>query len=123
MTRLILEDFRSYDRADVELGPGVTAFVGPNGAGKTNLLEALHLLARGDSPRARDDSEMVRWGAAIARAAADTRREEDTTRVEAVLIAPSPGERRRPRRYLVDGAPKRAEDALGRIVVIAFFPE
>ena len=56
----MLEDFRSYDRTDLSLSPGSTIFVGPNGAGKTNLLEAVHVLARGDSPRARDDAEMVR---------------------------------------------------------------
>lgn len=123
VTHLALEDFRSYDRADVELAPGITAFVGPNGAGKTNLLEALHLLARGDSPRTRDDIEMVRWGASIARAAARTDGVADAVRVEIIIIAPSEGERRRPRRYLVDGAPKRAEDVLGRIAVVAFFPE
>lgn len=122
ITRLLLEDFRGYDRADVRLARGITAFVGPNGAGKTNLLEAVHLLARGDSPRAGDDTEMVRWGAAVARAGAEILR-DGPARVEALLFAPAPGERRRSRRYLVDGAAKRSEDALGRIVVVAFFPE
>lgn len=121
--RLLLEDFRSYDRADIALGAGLTAFVGPNGAGKTNILEVVHVLARGDSPRAGDDAEMVRWGAAMARAVAEAVRDDETTRVETLLFAPVAGERRRPRRYLVDGATKRAEDALGRIVVVAFFPE
>ena len=69
--RLVLEDFRSYDRADVAVAPEVTVFVGPNGAGKTNLLEALHLVARGDSPRAGDDTEMVRWGATVGRRAVE----------------------------------------------------
>lgn len=123
VTRLLLEDFRSYDRSEVTLGEGLTAFVGPNGAGKTNILEAVHLLARGDSPRARDDAEMVRWGAAMGRVAAEGSRDGERARVETLVFAPVPGERRRPRRYLVDGAAKRAEDALGRIVVIAFFPE
>ena len=121
--RLVLEDFRSYDHADITLAPGLTAFVGPNGAGKTNLLEAIHLLARGDSPRAGDDTEMVRWGASMARVVAETVRDDEAARSEALLFVPAPGERRRPRRYLVDGAAKRAEDALGRIVVVAFFPE
>ena len=123
VTELALEDFRSYERIRLELGPGLTAFVGPNGQGKTNLLEAVHLLARGDSPRARDDQEMVRWGAVLARASATVERAEDEKRVEVLLFAPPPGERRRPRRYLVNGAGKRAEDALGTIVVVAFFPE
>lgn len=121
--RLLLEDFRSYDVADVALAPGITVFVGPNGAGKTNLLEAVHLLARGDSPRAGDDTELVRWGAAMARAVAEIERDDGRRRVEIVLFAPAPGERRRPRRYLLDGASKRADDALGEIVVVAFFPE
>ncbi|HEY8647990.1 MAG TPA: AAA family ATPase, partial [Candidatus Limnocylindria bacterium] len=64
---LLLEDFRSYARTELTLVPGVTAFVGRNGAGKTNILEAVHLIARGDSPRARDDAELVRWGATMAR--------------------------------------------------------
>ncbi len=121
--RLVLEDFRSYDRADVTLAPALTALVGPNGAGKTNLLEAIHLLARGDSPRAREDAETIRWGASMARLAASFVREDDAGRAEVLLFAPVAGERRRPRRYLVDGASKRADDALGRIVVVAFFPE
>jgi DNA replication and repair protein RecF len=125
VTQLALEDFRSYDRADLRMAPGITAFVGPNGAGKTNILEAVHLLARGDSPRARDDAEMVRWGAAMARISAqvDDAREEGARRVEVMLFAPAAGERRRPRRYLVEGVSKRADEALGRIVVVAFFPE
>ncbi|HUG55678.1 MAG TPA: DNA replication and repair protein RecF [Candidatus Limnocylindrales bacterium] len=120
---LTLEDFRGYERAEVALPPGTVAFVGPNGSGKTNLLEAIHLLARGDSPRARDDREMVRWGRPMARVAAEVERAEDRRRVETLLFSPEPGERRRPRRYLLDGSGKRAEDAIGEIAVVAFFPE
>jgi DNA replication and repair protein RecF len=120
---LSLEDFRSYSRIDLALAPGITAFTGPNGAGKTNLLEAIHLVARGDSERARDDTEMVRWGAGFARTACDIERAEDGVRVEVLLFAPAPPERRRPRRYLVNGVGRRADDALGLLTVVAFFPE
>jgi len=123
VSHLLLEDFRSYVRADVELAPGVTVFVGSNGAGKTNILEAIHLLARGDSPRAGEDAEMVRWGAGMARVSASVERVDDARKVETLLFAPPPGERKRPRRYLLDGAPKRADDTVGEIAVVAFFPE
>jgi DNA replication and repair protein RecF len=66
---------------------------------------------------------MVRWGAGMARAAAEAERDAEAARIETLLFAPTTGERRRPRRYLIDGASKRAEEALGRIVVVAFFPE
>ena len=40
-----------------------------------------------------------------------------------MLFSPPAGERRRPRRYLLDGAGKRADDVAGELVVVAFFPE
>jgi DNA replication and repair protein RecF len=105
------------------ISPGVTALVGRNGAGKTNVLEAIHLIARGDSPRARDDSEMVRWGANTARVSARVERVDDARSVDVVLFAPPEGERRRPRRYLLDGARKRPDEAIGELAVVSFFPE
>ena len=59
VARVALEDFRCYEDRRLEIAPGVTAFVGPNGAGKTNILEAVHLVARGDSSRAGGDTGMT----------------------------------------------------------------
>lgn len=118
-----LEDFRCYEDRRLEIAPGVTAFVGPNGAGKTNILEAVHLIARGDSSRAGDDTEMVRWGAPLARVAVEACLADDRTRLEVTLFAPAAAVRRRPRRYTADGAPRRADDVVGRLAVVAFFPE
>ena len=123
VSALALEDFRSYARAELSLAAGVTAFVGPNGAGKTNVLEAIHLLARGESARAADDAELIRWGAPLARASADIARPEGTARLEVTLFAPVAGARRKPRRYTSDGAPRRADDVIGAFTVVAFFPE
>ena len=117
VSTLLLEDFRSYARTEIELAPGVTAFVGSNGAGKTNILEAIHLLARGDSPRAGEDAELVRWGAAMARVRASVERVDDARMVETLLFAAPAGERKRPRRYLLDGSPKRADDTVGATAV------
>src|SRR2546425_7539366 len=129
---IALEDFRSYEDRTVDLGPGVTAFVGPNGAGKTNILEAVHLIARGESSRAGDDTEMIRWGAPVARVPVEAGRAasrsgaaapEDRARLEVTLFAPAADVRRRPRRYTAAGAPRRADDVVGTVAVVAFFPE
>jgi DNA replication and repair protein RecF len=104
---IALEDFRSYEDRRIDLAPGVTAFVGPNGAGKTNILEAVHLVARGESSRAGDDAEMIRWGAPLARVTVDACRTDDRARLE----------------YRADGAPRRADDVVGQVAVVAFFPE
>ncbi len=54
ITDLRLQHFRSYSDDSFEVSPGVNIIVGPNASGKTNLLEAVLVLARGGSYRARD---------------------------------------------------------------------
>lgn len=54
ITGIRLQHFRSYTDDSFEFEPGVNIVVGPNASGKTNLLEAVMVLARGSSFRARD---------------------------------------------------------------------
>ena len=59
---LVVADFRSCEKAELDLEPGVTVLVGPNGVGKTNLVEAAgylatlgsHRVANHEDPRAID---------------------------------------------------------------------
>lgn len=55
-----LQNFRSYTDDSFELGSGVNIIVGPNASGKTNLLEAILVVGRGNSYRAKD-YELVRF--------------------------------------------------------------
>jgi len=57
---LRLQQFRSYTDESFEFGPGVNIIVGPNGSGKTNLLEAILVLARGNSYRV-DDTDLLQF--------------------------------------------------------------
>src|SRR3954464_11140107 len=69
--RVRLRDFRSYERAEAELGEGLTVVVGPNGAGKTNLLEAVYFALTARSCRTSNERELVRLGAAFTRTEAE----------------------------------------------------
>jgi DNA replication and repair protein RecF len=60
LTDLRLQNFRSFIDSSFEFTPGVNIIVGPNAIGKTNLIEAILMLARGSSYRAKD-SELVRF--------------------------------------------------------------
>lgn len=52
VSRLELQGFKSFSgRADLELGPGITAIVGPNGSGKSNLVDAIRLVLGETSAR------------------------------------------------------------------------
>jgi DNA replication and repair protein RecF len=66
ITDIRLQNFRSYEDDFFELSSGVNIIVGPNASGKTNLLEAVLVLARGGSYRAKD-AELVRFDAEWAR--------------------------------------------------------
>ncbi|HCA46390.1 MAG TPA: DNA replication and repair protein RecF, partial [Armatimonadetes bacterium] len=39
---LTLENFRCYERAELEFRPGLNVILGPNASGKTTLLEAIY---------------------------------------------------------------------------------
>jgi DNA replication and repair protein RecF len=116
--QLGLVDFRSYAEAEVDLGPGVSAFVGPNGQGKTNLVEAVGFLATQRSHRVAADQALVRHGAARALLRSVLRRGEREVRLEVEI---NPGTANRAR---VNKAPvNRTRDALGILRAVVFAPE
>jgi DNA replication and repair protein RecF len=63
LSKLILDDFRSYDDLALDLTPGVTTLLGSNGAGKTNIVEAIRYLGTLSSHRVASDAPLVRTGA------------------------------------------------------------
>lgn len=62
ITDIRLQRFRSYRDESFEFDPGVNIVVGPNASGKTNLLEAVLVVSRGGSFRAKD-AELLAFGA------------------------------------------------------------
>ena len=60
---LRLVNFRCFEQASLSLNPSGQVFVGENAQGKTSLLEAVCLLLRLQSPRARSTAQLIREGA------------------------------------------------------------
>jgi DNA replication and repair protein RecF len=117
-TRVRLRDFRSYERAEAELGEGLTVVVGPNGAGKTNLLEAVYFGLTSRSCRTSNERELVRLGAELARTEAEVEGEDGAHLLE---VGFKPGE---PKRLRVDGAPvDRFGPEAPRPLTVVFLPE
>src|SRR3954452_11394310 len=96
--RVRLRDFRSYERAEAELGEGLTVVVGPNGAGKTNLLEGVYFALTARSCRTSNERELVRIGAELTRAEAQVEAEDGVHLLE---VGFKPGESKHLR---IDGA-------------------
>lgn len=124
-----LTDFRNYERMQFQFESDTTVLVGPNAVGKTNVLEAVHLLATGDSFRARKIEEMVRWGEEAGHvvgklAMSDTQTSNDLETLHVVLTRGMvQGKRAAKRRYQVNGVGKRKKDFVGRLVTVTFTPE
>ncbi|HEY8921235.1 MAG TPA: DNA replication/repair protein RecF [Candidatus Limnocylindria bacterium] len=123
LTRLLLEDFRSYASAELHPEPGLTIVAGPNGAGKTNLLEAVFVAVTGRSHRAGTDAELVRHSRPFARVRLDLSDPQGATaRVELLVPAEdAPPEIRK--RVSVNGLPRRASAIGDTVRVVLFRPE
>src|SRR4051812_32481319 len=114
-TSLTVRDFRNYERAALNLSPGLTVLAGRNGAGKTNLLEALYFGLTGRSCRTANEREVVRFDASVARVELDL--EGDHT----LAVGFEPGQAKR---FTADGAPvERLLDVDDRPLVSVFLPD
>jgi DNA replication and repair protein RecF len=118
VSHLHLHDFRSYADVDVELGPGVTAFIGQNGQGKTNLVEAVDYLSRLASHRVASDAPLVRAGADRGVVRAAVVRDGRTAVLEVEL---NPGRANRAR--VNKSALPRARELVGLVRTVVFSPE
>src|SRR5437773_8323104 len=116
--RVRLRDFRSYERAEAELGGGLTVVVGPNGGGKTNLLEGVYFALTARSCRTSNERELVRIGAELTRAEAQVEADDGAHLLE---VGFRPGEAKHLR---VDGAAvERFGPEAPRPLVVVFLPE
>jgi DNA replication and repair protein RecF len=119
-----LRDFRSFAHAQASLGEGLTVVHGSNGAGKSNLLEALYFGCTGNALRARNDRELVRFGAQSTRVvvcACDERGEQHEL---SVGYAPATTDERPAKHMRADGAPvERMLDVELRPLLSVFLPD
>ena len=118
LASLELRDFRRYESAHLELGPGVTVIEGLNGAGKTTLLEAAAWVALGRSFRNVADAALVRdhCDTAIVRAVVEHNGRRQT--LDAELRAAGRN------RVVVNGHPlARTRDRLDILRVTIFAPD
>jgi len=65
---VILQNFMSYENADIRFKDGLNIICGPNGAGKSSILLAISIiLGQTYTERSRRLSDLIRWGTDQAR--------------------------------------------------------
>jgi DNA replication and repair protein RecF len=130
LTKLSLEEFRSYARFDLELPPAGIRIAGRNASGKTSLLEAIVMLATTRSPRTITERETVRWEsgqdfgvAPYARISAEVEVEHRLRSIGISLELPVGTTRIARKQFRVDGRSVRAHDMVGVLRTVLFSPE
>ena len=118
-----MRDFRSYARAEAALGDGLTVVYGPNGAGKSNLLEAIYYGCTARAVRARNERELIHFGARTARVVVKLADGPRAHELSVGYEAPAGGERA-VKRMTADGAPvERLLDVATRPLLSVFLPD
>ncbi|NOG71380.1 DNA replication/repair protein RecF [Roseicella sp. DB1501] len=129
LTRLMLQDFRSWPSLTVPFSGRIVLVTGPNGAGKTNLLEAISLLGPGRGLRGARTAELGRQvggatgGVALPWAAAGRFRDPFGQEFDLGTGTPEDGPPER-RILRLDGAPVRAQSLLAeRVAAVWLTPQ
>lgn len=118
LTRIGLNEFRSYQSLRLHPEPGLNVFIGENAAGKTNILESVFLCALGRSHRTRHDAELIRYGQAGALVSLGLQKRTGEHSIECRLS------KENRRELKIDGmALSRSGELLGCLQVVMFSPE
>lgn len=145
LTSLTLTNFRNHASQSLQFTKPVTVIVGPNAQGKTSIIEAINLLATGDSFRAERVEEMIRFDQELARvqgvvsevsrggetgtdpdpAHRDTTDSDSEPQTLEVMITRGEvqGRKTQYRLFSVNQVRKRRKDFVGQLTAVVFRPE
>ncbi len=120
-----MQDFRSFGDRHWSFLPQLNIFAAPNGSGKSNLIEAVQLLASGESWRAQRTEELIRWDAELGRIKGLVQLVSgEVVNLEQIFTNGTiQGKRTNKRLYRVNGVGRRAMEAVGQLRTVLFTPE
>lgn len=65
--KVTLENFRNYDKQEINFINGINLFLGNNAQGKTNIIESIYVSAFGKSYRTIKDNELIKFDSSFCR--------------------------------------------------------
>lgn len=85
ISKIILENFRNYEKQELNIANGLNIFIGNNAQGKTNVVESIYVSAIGKSFRTNIDKEMIRMGMQNARLQLEYFKNDKDNRIDIVF--------------------------------------
>ena len=114
--KLLLRNFRNYEKEEISFFPGMNIVTGPNAQGKTNLLESLYILSMTRSFRVRSDDMLIRKGEQYAQVGCIF---EDSTEKRIDIVIRPEGKTLLVRKQPV----RKSSEFIGLLNVILFSPD
>ena len=116
ITKINLQNFRNYEKQEIEIKDGINLFYGDNAQGKTNILESIFLCAMGKSFRAKKEKELIRIGEKNAKVEIEYKKNNREYKIE-YQISDS-------KQILLNGIKiNRLSELLGNIHIVLFSPD
>ncbi len=125
LSKLLLQNFRSYPEKLIEFDPKLNLILGPNGSGKTNILESIFLLAAGKSFRSSSQSKLINWNDFFTSVRVKLINDQnETSEIEIKLIKDQTGRSATvSRKFLIDKVEKPRKKYIGIFKTVIFHPE
>ncbi len=117
ITNVELQDFRNYEKIQIEFHPKVNIILGNNAQGKTNLIEAIYLSSLGKSFRTSNDYEMIRFGSKFFRIKIEAEKKTEDICVEMAVSKESKAVKLNGRKI------KKISELLENVYIVVFSPE
>jgi DNA replication and repair protein RecF len=131
LSKLTLEQFRPYERLELDVPQQGMRITGRNASGKTSVLEALVLLSTMRSSRATSDRELVRWSSGVEYGLPPYARIEGVIHtaanarhaIDVSIEVDAERENHSRKRYRLDHHSTRAHELIGVLKCVLFSPE
>lgn len=136
LQQLELQHFRNHAQRKLVFNEPTTVIVGPNARGKTSVIEAVNVLATGESFRAETVIEMIGLGSELGRIKGIVSHEKPVTEIEKKLSDEEKteleltltkglvqGKKTALRLYAVNGVRRRKLDFTRHLTTVVFRPE
>lgn len=130
VSRLSLQQFRTYDTLDVPIDDPGIRLSGRNASGKTSFLEAIVMLSTTRSPRTGSDRDVIRWNSGVDLSLPPYSRIEAAIKTQAgpsvvgMTMEQDQGASGQTRKqFLLNGQAVRAQDIVGVLKCVLFTPE
>ena len=111
-----LENFRNYEKAEIEFDKNVNIIYGDNAQGKTNILEAIFVCSLGKSFRTNKDKELIN-------------KEKDFSKIEMISQKKDRDinvkfEMKEKKKFYINNIPvKKTSEVIGKTYIVLFTPE